>query len=217
MQPLALPRPEGRPLSVLCLGAHCDDIEIGCGGTVLRLAEERPDARFHWLVFASTPERAEEARRSAAAFLPAEGGARVAVESFRESFFPWVGAELKERFERLKAEVSPDLILTHSHEDRHQDHRLVGELTWNTFRDHLILEYEVPKYEGDLGRPNTFVPLERRLAERKVELLLECFPSQRKRAWFDAETFRSLLRLRGIECNAPEGLAEAFHGRKLVL
>ena len=139
------------------------------------------------------------------------------MEAFRESYFPWEGAEIKERFEALKAEFEPDLILSHRLEDRHQDHRLVAELTWNTFRDHLVLEYEIPKYEGDLGHPSCYVPVERADAGRKVELLLEHFASQRKRAWFTEETFWGLLRLRGIECNAPEGYAEAFHARKWVL
>lgn len=217
MRALGLPQDPTRALRVLCLGAHCDDIEIGCGATLLRLCEERPETRFEWTIFASTEERAREARGSAQDFLEGASEARITVESFRESYFPWVGAEIKDRFEGLKASPAPDLVLTHRSEDAHQDHRLVSELTWNSFRDHLILEYEIPKYDGDLGRPNCYVPCSRAQAERKVELLLRHYRSQAKRSWFTAETFLALLRLRGIECNAPEGYAEAFHARKLVL
>ena len=214
---LSLARDPQRPLRVLAIGAHADDIEIGCGGTILRLVTEHPGLAVDWLVLSGAGGRAEEAADSAAAFLEGAGRTRVAVEGFRDGFFPYEGAAVKERFERLKAEVDPDLVLTHRLEDRHQDHRLVAELTWNTFRDHLILEYEIPKYEGDLGRPNLYVPVTSEQGERKVELLRKCFPSQSGRSWFSDDTFWATLRLRGIECNAPGRYAEAFQARKLVL
>ena len=204
------------PLEVLCLGAHCDDIEIGCGGTLLRILAERPGCSVHWVVFASTPEREAEGRASAAAFLERASRSRVVIQSFRESYFPQVAAEIKDAFERLKAEVKPDVVFAHHRADMHQDHRVIGELVWNTFRDHLVAEYEIPKYEGDLGAPNAFFPLPDSLARRKVELILRHFPSQASRSWFRAETFEAVMRLRGIECNAPEGWAEAFHCRKLT-
>jgi LmbE family N-acetylglucosaminyl deacetylase len=207
----------GAPLRVLALGAHPDDIEIGCGGTILRLVDEHPNLALDWVVLSGLGERAAEAADSAAEFLDGAGEARVRVERFRDGFFPYEGGAVKELFERLKGQVAPDVILTHRLEDRHQDHRLVAELTWNTFRDHLILEYEIPKYEGDLGHPDVFVPLEPRHCERKVELLRKCFPSQSGRAWFSDDTFWALLRLRGLESNAPSRYAEAFHARKLVL
>jgi LmbE family N-acetylglucosaminyl deacetylase len=196
----------GERLRVLAIGAHADDIEIGCGGTLLSLAER---GEQHWVVLSAGPERAEEAQASAAAF-----GAEVDVQGFRDAFFRY-GGEVKEFFEELKGRFEPDLILTHHDADRHQDHRLVAELTWNTFRDHLILEYEVPKYDGDVGAPNVFVPLEEEQARRKVELLLESFPSQAEKRWFTEDLFMALMRLRGMECNSPSGFAEAFYARKL--
>jgi LmbE family N-acetylglucosaminyl deacetylase len=217
MLPLTLIEPQEEALEVLCLGAHCDDIEIGCGGTVLRLVEEFPNARFYWVVLSSNDERAGEAEAAAEHFLAAAGKQDIRIERFRESYFPWVGADIKDYFEGLKADVDPDLILTHHLHDRHQDHRLVAELTWNTWRDHLILEYEIPKYDGDLGAPNVFVTLDEATAQRKVDGILDHFPSQRRRAWFDADTFRSLLRLRGVEANARSRYAEGFYGSKVVL
>ena len=214
---LSLARPDGTPPRLLAVGAHADDIEIGCGATILRLVAEHPGLSVDWLVLSGHGDRAGEAADSAAAFLAGAGATRVMVEGFRDGFFPYDGGAVKERFERLKAEVAPDLVLTHRLEDRHQDHRLVAELTWNTFRDHLILEYEIPKYEGDLGRPNLYVPVGQEHGERKVELLRKCFPSQAGRSWFSDDTFWATLRLRGIECNAPGRYAEAFQARKLVL
>jgi LmbE family N-acetylglucosaminyl deacetylase len=214
---LSLARDPDAPLRVLALGAHADDIEIGCGGTILRLVADHPGLLVDWVVLSGHGERAAEAADSAAAFLHGAGEARVRVERFRDGFFPYDGGAVKELFERLKGEVDPDLVLTHRLEDRHQDHRLVAELTWNTFRHHLILEYEVPKYEGDLGHPGLFVPLTAALCERKVELLRKCFPSQAGRAWFTDDTFWALLRLRGVESGAPSRYAEAFTARKLVL
>ena len=201
---------------ILCLGAHPDDIEIGCGGTLLRLFAEHPAVRVTWVVFSGTAERRDEAARGADLFLADAGERTVHVESFRDSYFPWDPA-LKDRFHEIAADASPDLIFTHRRDDAHQDHRAVAELTWCAFRDHLVLEYEVPKYEGDLGRPNLFVPLDAATADRKVELLTEAFPSQQARGWFTPDTFRATLRLRGVESNAADGVAEAFHCRKLVL
>lgn len=205
------------PRRVLCLGAHCDDLEIGCGGTVLKLTEELNPPAFTWVVFTSDATREAEALKSAEALLRRSSNVRIVIQKFRDGFLPYEGVAVKESFEELKAEVSPDLILTHYRDDLHQDHRLISELTWNTFRDHLILEYEVPKYDGDLGAPNVFVPLDGSLAGRKIEAIMTGFPSQAGRRWFDAETFRSLLRLRGMECNASDNYAEAFYCRKLVL
>jgi LmbE family N-acetylglucosaminyl deacetylase len=202
------------PRRILALGAHADDIEIGCGGTLLRLVAEQPRIEVKWVVFCATPDRAREAHASAEAFL--EGVDReVVVKDFRDGFLPYVGAEVKEAFEALKREFTPDIVFTHHREDRHQDHRLVSELTWNTWRDHLILEYEVPKYDGDLGAPNVFVALPEGTVERKIDLVLHHFPSQAGKHWFTRDLLRSVARIRGVECAAP--LAEAFHGRKILI
>jgi LmbE family N-acetylglucosaminyl deacetylase len=167
-------------------------------------------------VFSAPGRRGDEARRSAARFLRTAGAADVRLHEFRDGFFPHQGAAIKEVFEALKP-VAPDIVFTHHGADRHQDHRVVCELTWNTFRDHLILEYEIPKYDGDLTTPNVFVPLAPRHRRRKVALLRDSFPSQRRKRWFTAATFEGLMRLRGIECAAAEGYAEGFHARKLAL
>lgn len=217
MHTLGLGMQGGQTLRLLCLGAHCDDIEIGCGATVLRLLEACPGASVRWVVFTGSAQRQAEARAAAATLLAAAGDARIDLLSFRESFLPQAWGPVKEEFERLKAEFAPTLILTHAGHDHHQDHRVVSELTWNTFRDHLVLEYEIPKYEGDIGNPNLFVPVSRAQAETKVAALMECFVSQRTRAWFDPATFLGLMRLRGIGCNAPSGYAEAFTARKLTI
>jgi LmbE family N-acetylglucosaminyl deacetylase len=203
------------PLRVLAVGSHADDIEIGCGGTLLRLARTR-ELDVRWVVLSASEERAAEAKRSAEAFLDGAASSQITVEGFRDAFFRY-GGEVKEYFETLKADASPDLILTHHRSDLHQDHSLVAELTWNTFRDHLILEYEIPKYDGDLGSPNVFVHLDEDVAGRKVELLLESFPSQRSRPWFTEDLFLALMRLRGMESASPSGLAEAFYARKVVI
>lgn len=200
---------------VLCLGAHCDDIEIGCGGTVLRLLREHPGLEVTWAVFASNSTRAQEAEKAAGLFLEGAGTRRVIVKSFRDGFLPYEGAKVKDEFEVLKDLVQPDLILTHYRNDLHQDHRIVSELTWNTWRDHLIWEYEIPKYDGDLGIPNAFVPLEEADYRRKVDLIRECYPTQWGKNWFSEETFLGLMRLRGMECQAPTKYAEAFHCRKI--
>jgi len=213
-----LPFGPNQPLRrLLVIGAHSDDIEIGCGGTILRLLGDYSGLQVAWMVLSGHGGRVEEAQTSAAAMLSARPDARVAVHSFRDGFLPYEGAAVKDAFERQKSEFQPDLILTHQGRDAHQDHRLVSELTWNTFRDHVILEYEIPKYDGDLGTPNIFVPLETDLVERKIDHLLRYFPSQHGRRWFTADLFRSILRLRGMECNAPSSYAEAFYARKLVI
>jgi len=204
-------------LHVLCLGAHSDDIEIGCGGTILQLAEQYPGAVFHWVVFSAIGVREAEARQAATLFVGPTALKGPLLKTFPDGFMPFVGAEVKATFEELKPAISPDLIFTPYRKDAHQDHRLIAELTWNTFRDHLILEYEIPKYDGDLGQPSVFVPLEAELCHKKVRYLMEAFQSQRTKRWFEENTFLSLLRLRGMECNAPSGYAEAFYCRKIVL
>jgi LmbE family N-acetylglucosaminyl deacetylase len=203
-------------LRVLCLGAHSDDIEIGCGGTILRLQAEYADLEITWIVFGARGARADEARTSAEVLLRQVKEKRIIVSDFRDGFFPYVGGEVKSYFEQLKQDVSPDLIFTHYRDDLHQDHRLICELTWNTFRHHLIVEYEVPKYDGDLGTPNVFVHLDEATCTRKVKHILEHFKTQQNRHWFTEDTFRSIMRLRGVESRAPESFAEAFYGRKLV-
>ncbi|MGH7176442.1 MAG: PIG-L deacetylase family protein [Tepidisphaeraceae bacterium] len=203
--------------NVLCLGAHCDDIEIGCGATVLHAIDQNPDLNFLWVVFSGDAARHAEARAGAADFLGGAASTRVAMHGFHDGNFPFDGSNIKGVFESLKGEFSPDLIFTHYREDRHQDHQLISNLTWNTWRDHLILEYEIPKYDGDLGHPNLFVPFDEQTARRKTDLLIDAFPSQRGRHWFSADTFLSLMRLRGVECAAPSQYAEAFHARKLTV
>jgi LmbE family N-acetylglucosaminyl deacetylase len=210
------PSRRGR-LQVLCLGAHADDIEIGCGGTMLSLLAARRAVDCHWVVFSGGGGgREREARKSAGLFLVRARRREIVVHAFRDGFFPYVGGQIKEAFEALKRAVSPDLVFTHTRDDRHQDHRVISDLTWNTFRSHLILEYEVPKYDGDLGTPNLFVPLSAAVARTKIRHLRTAFASQRSKRWFSADTFQALLRLRGVESGAPKGLAEAFYGRKLV-
>lgn len=202
--------------AVLCIGAHCDDIEIGCGGTLFELHRRHPHLRFHWAVFSGEPEREAETRAAAANLLGA-GGAELQFMGFRGSYFPYLGAQIKDAFEALRSRIDPQLIFTHFLADRHQDHRVVAELTWNTFRNHTILEYEIVKYEGDLDRPQLYVPLSSPAVECKIATLMDCFPSQRSRQWFDPDLFRGHLRLRGVECNSPSRHAEAFHARKLIL
>jgi LmbE family N-acetylglucosaminyl deacetylase len=204
------------PLKLLCLGAHADDIEIGCGGTILRLAAEAPDLVVRWIVFSGAGLREAEARNSAAAFLENVSEKQIEVLAFRDGYFPFQGADIKDRFEDVKHDLDPSLILTHWQGDAHQDHRLLAELTHNTFRDHLVLEYEIPKYDGDLGNPAFFVPLTGAQIRRKLDIIGRHFTSQRGRSWFSDETFLAMARLRGIGCSAPEGLAEAFYARKIV-
>ena len=205
-----------RPMRLLCIGAHSDDIEIGCGGTILRMMAEMPSLEVRWIVLSARGARKQEALASAKRFLQSTRLKRVVVKQFKESFFPYVGDKIKAFFEQLKAEFDPDLILTHYRHDLHQDHRVVSDLTWNTFRDHLIWEYEIPKYDGDMGVPNVFSPLNLEVCTEKVRLLMEGFGSQRSRRWFTDDTFWALLRLRGIEAGSSGRFAEAFYARKIV-
>lgn len=202
---------------VLCLGAHADDLEIGCSGTLLTLLEQNRHVRVTWVVFSASAERAREAVESARTLLAPAQDKEIIVKEFRDGFFPADGARLKEAFEEIKKSVVPDVIFSHHRADLHQDHRLVADLTWQTFRDHFILEYEVPKYDGDLGAPNVFVPLPEPVCRRKIAHILASFPSQADRRWFREEVFAALLRLRGLESNAPSDHAEAFYVRKLRL
>jgi LmbE family N-acetylglucosaminyl deacetylase len=217
MLPLNLPRDRAKPLKILCLGAHADDIEIGCGGTILRMLSEHPNLELVWVVFSSDNGREGEARKSASLFLERAGRQTIFVMKFRDGFFPYEGAKIKEFFEGLKKDVDPDLIFTHYRHDRHQDHRTISDLTWNTWRRHLILEYEIPKYDGDLGAPNCFVPLTQDVCARKAKHICDMFKTEAGKAWLTEDTFRAVLRLRGVECAAPDGYAEAFHCRKFIL
>lgn len=217
MKPLQLAA-SGEQLKVLCLGAHSDDIEIGAGAALMVLIERGIRLDAHWCVLSGGGSgREKEARASATDFLRGAARSHIEVLSFRDGFFPEQGEAIKSWFEALKVRVNPDVILTHRRDDAHQDHRLVCRLTWNTFRDHSILEYEVPKWDGDMGQPNVYMPLSADALQRKIDLLMKHFGTQRSKQWFDPETFRGLARLRGMECRAPESYAEAFFGRKLSL
>lgn len=217
MLPLKLPFDPSSSPRILCLGAHSDDIEIGCGGTILRLRQEYPSALFHWVVFSAEGVRASEAQQAASLFAGERIVGQPALHSFQDGFMPYHGAEIKTAFEKLKSEISPDLVFTHFRRDAHQDHRLLSELTANTFRNHLIFEYEIPKYDGDLGQPSVFVPLSEKNYSQKVDHLMNSFASQQTKRWFCRETFLALMRLRGMECNAPSGYAEAFYCHKVAL
>jgi LmbE family N-acetylglucosaminyl deacetylase len=217
MLPLLIGRRERPAARLLAIGAHPDDIEIGCTGTILKLLEQGAVSEVRWVVLSGKGERAAEARRSAEALLDGVGASEVLVCDFPDGFFPYQGERIKDFFEELKLDFLPDVVFTHQRADLHQDHRLSCELTWNTFRDHLILEYEVPKYDGDMSAPNAFVPLEEHLRERKIDHLMSHFGSQRSKRWFREDLFSSLLRLRGMECNSPSSYAEAFFCRKAVL
>jgi len=214
---LALPPAPKDGYRMLAVGAHSDDLEIGCGGTVMRLAEEGLLGEACWVVLSGDEQRAGEARAAASVFLEGVPKTEFVLEQFRDGFFPYDGGAVKDVFERLKRELRPDLVFTHRREDAHQDHRLVSELTWNTFRDHLVLEYEVPKYDGDLRSPNVFVELSEELCRRKVDAILGSFGSQTTRHWFTDDVFWSLLRLRGLESCSWTGYAEGFHARKVAL
>jgi len=212
-----VPPSSGSPLRVLCLGAHSDDLEIGCGGTILKLTTGEIPLDVTWIVFSANEERRREATESADVFLGRAVKKEVLVNDYRDGFFPYIGGAIKEYFEALKTRMSPDLIFTHYRQDLHQDHRVISELTWNTFRNHFILEYEIPKYDGDMGSPNAFVQLDESTSRRKIETILASFQTQEHRHWFSEDLFLSLLRLRGMECNSPSGYAEAFYCRKMVL
>jgi LmbE family N-acetylglucosaminyl deacetylase len=201
---------------ILCLGAHCDDIEIGCGGTILRLIQENRELELYWVVLSSNAARKREARQAARMFLRNAKRSQVVIRAFRDSFFPYEGKAIKEFFASVRKQFEPDLIFTHARNDLHQDHRVVCELTWNTFRDHAILEYEIPKYDGDLGTPNFFVGLDEALCEAKIQHILACFRSQSGKHWFSEDTFRAVLRIRGVESNAGGRYAEAFYCRKVL-
>lgn len=203
--------------SILCIGAHADDIEIGCGGTILKLLQQQPDLNVCWVVLSGNRDRAAEATFSAQQFLSDAGQSQVHQRSFRDGYFPYDGAAIKDYFFELRDQFAPDLVFTHRREDLHQDHRLVAELTWNTYRDHLILEYEIPKFEGDLGQPNVYVSLDEATCQRKIDALLDSFPSQSEKGWFSSETFWSMLRIRGIEAGTATEFAEGFHCRKMLL
>jgi LmbE family N-acetylglucosaminyl deacetylase len=217
MLTLELSSPKDRPLKILCLGAHSDDIEIGCGGAMLRLSDENEHIEVLWVVLSADEQRAMEARSSAAHFLSRAKKKEVRVEGFRDGFFPYDGGKIKEYFEGLKKSFAPDLIFAPYREDFHQDHRLVSELTWNTFRGHFILEYEVIKYDGDLGRPNVYIPLGEGVCAKKIDIILRSFRSQGRRNWFTEDAFSAILRLRGIEINTEQKYAEAFYGRKICI
>ena len=208
--------PFGALGSVLCLGAHCDDIEIGAGATLRALVSNQPNLRVHWVIFSSTEQRAAEARASAHDFLSGADQIEVQLRTFTDGFFPADFAAIKRSFEELKKDAQPDLIFTHQRDDRHQDHRVISDLTWNTFRDHLVLEYEVPKYDGDLGHPNCFVPVEDEHRQFKIDALMRHYASQRAKDWFTPETFNALMRIRGVECRSRTGYAEAFYARKIT-
>jgi LmbE family N-acetylglucosaminyl deacetylase len=203
--------------NILCLGAHCDDIEIGCGGTLLRLKQENPQLRFHWIVFSSTPVRKREALKAARMFLGPSTRSQVIIQDFRDSFFPYEGKAIKEFLETIKKRISPDLVFTHYRGDLHQDHRVISELTWNAFRNHLILEYEIPKYDGDLGSPNFFVEIDEVICKQKIRNVMNAFRSQSDKKWFTDDTFRALLRIRGVESNAEGRYAEGFYLRKALV
>ncbi|MBX3324392.1 MAG: PIG-L deacetylase family protein [Nitrospira sp.] len=204
-------------LRVLCLGAHSDDIEIGCGGTILRLLAQFRYVEVNWIVFSSGRERKAEALNSASQFLAKATRREVTIRNFPGSFFPFKGEAIKAFFERVKRQVSPDIIFTHYRHDLHQDHRVVSDFTWNTWRNHLILEYEIPKYDGDMGVPNMFIPLDEATVRTKARILMDSFKTQRTKQWFSEDTFCSLARIRGVECNSPERYAEAFYCRKATI
>jgi len=208
---------KNRPLRILCLGAHSDDIEIGCGGSMLRILSENKKVEVEWVVFGADDRRGKEAFAGANRFLAKAAKKEIMIQKYKESFFPYVGGEIKEFFEELKARAIPDIIFTHYGRDLHQDHRLISELTWNTFRNHLILEYEIVKYDGDLGGPNFYVQLNERICKRKIDIIMESFPSQRKRNWFTRDSFFSIMRIRGVESNAPGRYAEGFYARKFAI
>ena len=213
---VALARDRGTPLRLLAIGAHADDVEIGCGGTIRRLAEIETELSVAWVVLAAHGVRVQEARASADRFLEGVRVRDVRALDFEDAFFPYHGARIKRFFEELRREVEPDIVFTHARHDLHQDHRLVCELTWNTFRDHLILEYEIPKFDGDLGSPNMFVPLSKGECAFKIETVLSSFASQRSKHWLSADVLLGLMALRGAECRSPTKYAEAFYARKVL-
>ena len=202
------------PIKALFLGAHSDDIEIGCGGSIIRLLRENPDMEITWVVFSALGERGKEARKSADEFLKDARRKLIRVHEFKDGYFPHRGAEIKDIFEQLKQDFNPDVIFTHYRHDLHQDHRVINELTWNTWRDNFVLEYEIPKYDGDLGSPNFFIHLDKETCEQKTDALVRFFQTQGNKHWFTPETFQAILRIRGVESKSPGGYAEAYYCRK---
>lgn len=217
MIPLLLARDPSEPVKVTCLGAHCDDIEIGCGGTLLALREQFPHLEMRWLILSSDEVRAGEARASAARFGVEDVSKQVQVETFRDGYLPYEGAAVKQAIHDHRGTFEPDVVFTHYRDDRHQDHRMVSDVTWNAYRDHLVLEYEIPKWDGDVGVPNVFMPLSENQVETKLDILYDTYVSQHEKDWFQPNAFRGLMAVRGVEARAPSGYAEAFHARKLVL
>jgi LmbE family N-acetylglucosaminyl deacetylase len=211
---LHLEAPAGRPLSILAIGAHPDDIEIGAGGALLSLAAAYPGLQARYVVMTGTAERHQEAHSAASAFLPS-ADVRIDLHELPEGRFPAVWAQVKDALEEVARSCSPDLVLAPTRADAHQDHRTIGEIVSTVFRDQLYLGYEIPKWDGDLGQPSMYFPLSAGVARRKVELLHKCFPSQRGRDWWDDEVFLGMARLRGMECRAP--YAEAFTCTKAVI
>ncbi|HXD05105.1 MAG TPA: PIG-L deacetylase family protein [Burkholderiaceae bacterium] len=216
MLALTLQSPQRPRLEVLCVGAHCDDIEIGCGGAVLSLQREGRACRFHWLVLSSVPQRRDEASAAFEAMVMPQNRGELRVFGLRDGLLPSHFAELKSYFEQMKSDVEPDLIFTHHGADRHQDHAIVSQVTWQTFRDHTIWEYEIPKFDGDLSTPNLYVPLSSDVAAMKVDVIMTSFASQAGKPWFKADNLQAMMRLRGIESRSGSGFAEAFHCRKLL-
>ncbi len=214
---IGLNLPKQEKLTLLCLGAHCDDIEIGCGASLLKLLRANPNIELHWQLFTSTPERKKEAMLGAERFGKHAKDLFVEIRDFRDGYLPYSGLEVKEAMQDIARRVKPDLVFTHYRHDLHQDHRKISELTWNSFRNHLILEYEIPKWDGDMGQPNTFIEIDQDTAREKVALLQEVYNSQQNKNWFTDDLFYSLMRIRGMECNAPSQLAEAFYTRKAVI
>jgi LmbE family N-acetylglucosaminyl deacetylase len=206
-----------KPLNILCLGAHCDDIEIGCGGTLLKIFDAYPIESVSWIVFCSTDKRKQEAQASANIFLESVKNKKILIKNFRDGFLPYDGYQVKESFEKIKNDISPDLIFTHYRDDLHQDHRKINELTWNTFRNHLIFEYEILKYDGDIGRPNFYFKIESEVMDKKNNIIIKSFKSQSKKPWFNKNTFQSIMRIRGVEASSPSQFAEAFYTRKIVV
>ena len=216
MLALTLAPSSNSALDILCIGAHCDDVEIGCGGTVIVLQQRYPRCKVHMLVLTSTPARRQEAIAAAKALIKVSARGEMRICAFQDGLLPAHLPEVKAEFERMKKAINPDLVLTHHGLDRHQDHSLVSHITWQTFRDHMIWEYEIPKFDGDLVTPNMYVPLSSALAQRKIDLVIRAFPSQHAKPWFKAENLDAVMRLRGLEIRAASGYAEGFHCRKLL-
>jgi len=212
-----LEAPQGRALRVLCVGAHCDDIEIGCGASLLRLQAHDRKVTVDWVVLCGSADRRKETLSALNMFLEPRNRGECLHGGFPDGRLPAVYSSVKDYFESLKERARPDVIFCHEREDRHQDHRIVNEMVWSTFRDHLVLEYEIPKWDGGLGQPNLYIPVDERQVLAKADALLEAYPSQAGKDWFKRDVFVALMRMRGLECRSPSGYAEAFHARKIRL